>query len=105
MAEITDLARRRLLAFASDLELAATPAGDREPFTVSGVDAAALASDLRALLTGTPDLRAGMEKAAEIIEHNTISSCSTGQEIAPRTDGDKFGLAYAAAIRQAAEEA
>lgn len=44
------------------------------------------------------------EEAAELIEANIVKDSSAGKLLAPRQEGNRDGLHYAAAIRQLAEE-
>ncbi|WP_318870083.1 hypothetical protein [Sinorhizobium meliloti] len=48
--------------------------------------------------------RQAFEEAAELIEANIIKDSSAGKFLAPRQEGNRDGLHYAAAIRQRAEE-
>jgi len=43
--------------------------------------------------------RAGIEAAAELVDHNQIVDTSGGQTVEPRLEGNRAGLAYAKAIR------
>lgn len=48
--------------------------------------------------------RKAFEEAAELIEANIVKDSSAGKFLAPRQEGNRDGLHYAAAIRQRAEE-
>lgn len=56
----------------------------------------------RAYVVGHNDgWRAAIEAAALIVERNQIVKTPTGSAVEPRWDGNRAGLAYAAAIRAA----
>jgi len=45
-----------------------------------------------------------LEEAAKLVEEHQIFDSSDGQGVEPRSDGNRAGLAYAAAIRALAQE-
>jgi len=46
----------------------------------------------------------GLEAAAQIIESNMLVDADSGERLAPRSEWNRVGLSYAAAIRALADE-